>query len=159
VPERTYIALGGPSEWASFNALWAVLKHSDFVPDRVVIVTFKEDLAKANQTATRMRVLLEAYGRTIAPELVEADDTSIEAVCDAFKGLYAAEKAAGTEVAMDVTNGRKMMALCAIKAWKVKELKHLYYLYIQTLKDVDHPYMCIPLGQQHLCDMLEGEHG
>jgi len=37
---RTYIALNGPSEWATFNVMWAVLKQHDYVPNSVIIATF-----------------------------------------------------------------------------------------------------------------------
>ncbi len=50
---RTYIALNGPSEWATFNAMWAVLKQHDYVPDSIIIATFKEDSGRASRTSDR----------------------------------------------------------------------------------------------------------
>jgi hypothetical protein len=154
--DRTYIALNGPSEWATFNAMWAVLKQHDYVPDSIIIATFKEDARRASRTSDRLKVLLEAYDKAIEPRIIEVDDSSVDSVCEAFKSLFTAEKEAGNAVSMDVTNGRKMMALCALKAWDVKKLEHLFYLYLGSLKDADHPYMCIPLSEQRLCDLREG---
>ena len=41
---------------------------------------------------------------------------------------------------------------------RLASLDHVFYLYIQTLSDADHPYMCLPTSWHTLYDLKEGWH-
>ena len=150
----SYLTLCGPSEWATFNSMWAVLKHHSYVPDKIYIFSFEEDKERAELSKNRLRILLDVYGKDIEPEIVTVDDSDIDGIVHAFRSVL--EKERSNEISLDVTNGRKLMAMCALKAWPFKDYAHVFELYIKTLREVNYPYMCIPLSLQHLYDLREG---
>ena len=153
-----YITLSGRAEWATYNSLWAVLRHSSYIPDRVVILTFPEDLGRAEASSKRMAALLEAYGSTANPEVVTLPDSSLADITSPVKDIIDPHLASGDHVTLDLTNGRKLMALAVMRAEPLTSFAHVFYLYIRTLEDVDHPYMCIPKSWQTLYDLKEGWH-
>jgi hypothetical protein len=153
---KTYITFCGQSEWATFNSLWAVIRRKGFLPDYVVIVSFEADMGRAMSSRKRIADLLATYGLAMEPTVKTVEDSSVAGTRAAFQKLFGEIIGSSSEAVLDVTNGRKMMVMSALSAPDARRLNHIYYLYIDTLEDADHPYMCIPMNRQQVHDFAEG---
>jgi hypothetical protein len=65
------------------------------------------------------------------------------------------ERTAGNEVAIDITPGRKAIISSALlSAWQ-KQVDHVFYLYLEDMRNASNPYPMIPFHLQHFVDLKE----
>ena len=67
------------------------------------------------------------------------------------------EKALGSEIAIDITPGRKAMTAGAIMATRRTKVDHIFYLYLKDLDMRDRLFMHVPLSEQNVHDFVEEE--
>lgn len=151
---RTLITLMGPSLWGMFNSIWAMIRIHGFVPQKIHILGSKDDQGRMETARSMITSLIERYGPS--PEIsfrhIKGDDVG------GVKGTVQiiVDQEEGSELALDVTPGRKAVVLGSILV-SVNDLSfdHIYYLYIESLRNASRPYMLIPLTVQHSHDIME----
>jgi hypothetical protein len=145
----------GRSTWALVNSVWASARTFSFVPDRVYILTAGCDKNQAEVAAKMLRHLLREHGSAAEVRLEVVDAQDARNVAEAVRRLASAEKAAGATLALDVTPGKKVMVVGSILSSLTKnDFEHVFYLYVDSLKNTDRPYLEIPLEMQHCHDIL-----
>lgn len=157
---KAYITILGRSIWAVLNSLNAVLREQEFVPDKVFVVTESIFKGKINLMKGGLKTILRAFDihASIESKVVKEGEsiTAGNAISLLIKDLVED----GYEVAIDITPGRKSLVagtLMAITALKLDEehVKHVYYLDITTIDDVNVPYDLIPGHFHVLRDFME----
>jgi hypothetical protein len=156
---KVLITLMGPSNWGLFNSLWGMIRFHDFVPDAIYILGRERDKGDFETVRKMMIPLLREYGSKadVSYEVVEGG--SVEDVFDKVKKMVDAEREKGSELALDVTPGRKAAVLGSMLAgWregKIGLFDHIFYLYIESLRNASRPFILIPLSIQHCHDIAK----
>lgn len=151
---KLYIAILGRSVWALLNTYYAVVRSKEYYPDSIHVFAeepFEDDLSKVEEG---LRIISVGFGLNplIQQEIIgEADFFEAgRKVSSLVKSL----KDSGSEVAIDVTSGRKAVVAGALISLARVRVNHVYYLAINSLKDASKPYMMIPLQIQMLKDFV-----
>lgn len=81
---------------------------------------------------------------------------SVSDVVKKVRTIGSREKEHGNEIALDVTPGRKAVVLGSIFAgWDTRIFDHIFYLYIESLRNASRPYLLIPLSLQRSHDIMK----
>ena len=104
--------------------------------------------------AEMVKIVLKQFGTEaeVSPDPIESGN--MKGISTKVKGLIAECKARGDDVAIDVTSGTKDLALGSTLLLTKQDVDHIFYLLLDSLNNVDHPYMLIPLELQHSHDIL-----
>jgi len=150
-----YITLVGRSEWAVVNSLWAVLHHTEVIPTEINVIYKENDKQRAEKSTEGIRSILQK-------KKIDAD-IQMHEIKDMFDIREAADKLEvicdkDEHIILDITPARKAMASGAIISGMKKDVDGVFYLYIDSVKDADKPYLDIPLPRQDLVEMIGGEH-
>lgn len=151
---RVLITMMGLSTWGLFNSIWANVRKHQFVPERIYLLR-REEEPRFECTKNMIMALMEDYSPhcEFIPIRIKGDD--VYEVRDKVREIAAKEKASGNEVALDVTPGRKGVVLGAVLAgWDKDIFDHLFYLYIESLRNANRPYLLIPFPLQHPHDII-----
>ena len=152
---RVYITMTGISKWPVLNSLWAAICCKGYLPDKIYIFTSRGRLAEAQSLSSWIRTLTESYGKRIVPALVEIDEGDFTSSGKKITSLMEQERTAGNEVAIDITPGRKAIISSALlSAWQ-KQVDHVFYLYLEDMRNAANPYPMIPFHLQHFVDLKE----
>jgi hypothetical protein len=160
---KVLITLMGPSNWGLFNSLWGMIRFHGFVPDTIHILGRELDKRDFETVRKMMIPLLKEYGSKadVSYEVVEGG--SVEDVFDKVKKMVGEEKRKGNELALDVTPGRKAAVLGSLLAgWEEGKLglfDHIFYLYIESLRNASRPFILIPISIQHCHDIAKENRG
>ncbi len=153
--DRVYITMTGISRWPVLNSLWAAISVKGFVPDRIYMFSTRGKEIEAEQLCSWITSLMEAYGRSIEPIERTLEEVYFASSGKKITAVMDEEKAKGSEVAIDITPGRKAIISSAlISAWQ-KQVDHVYYLYLEDLRNSTNPYPMIPFHLQHFVDLKE----
>lgn len=153
--QKVYITMTGISRWPVLNSLWAAVCCKGFVPDKIYLFVTKGRQTEARDLSEWIRTLTESYGKRADPILMEIDEGDFATSGKKIKSVMEAERAAGNEVAIDITPGRKAIISSALlSAWQ-KEVDHVFYLYLEDMRNADNPYPMIPFHLQHFVDLKE----
>jgi hypothetical protein len=153
--QRVYITMTGISKWPVLNALWAAICCRGYVPDKIFLFTGRGKLAEAESLSEWIQTLTESYGKKVVPTLTEIDEGEFASSGKKIKAVMEEERAAGNEVAIDITPGRKAIISSAlISAWQ-KQVDHVFYLYLEDMRNAANPYPMIPFHLQHFVDLKE----
>ncbi|HDP96302.1 MAG TPA: hypothetical protein ENN25_01225 [Euryarchaeota archaeon] len=150
---KVYFTVTGISKWAVINGLWAAIRHKDFLPDKVVIIVTSGHENDAGEIMGWMDTLLKSRGKEAEISKVNLQEDNFAAVGKKISRLIEEEKSSGNEVALDITPGRKAIVSSAILAAREKEADHVFYLYIENLRNAARPYPMIPFHLQHFVDL------
>jgi hypothetical protein len=152
---RILVTMMGRSTWGLFNSVWASIRTYDFLPDRVYILTAGCDRLVADNAAKMLRILLSESGSKGEVEVRAVSEEDVGQIAREVKRITAEERQAGNRIALDVTPGKKAIVLGSVLSGMSRnDFDHMFYLYIEKLKNADRPYMEIPLGLQHPHEIL-----
>lgn len=163
---KVLITLLGPSSWGLFNSLWGIIRFHGFVPDKVFILGRERDSGDFKTVKAMMRPLLREYGSKADITFEEIEGDSVNDVFDRVSSLLRKEDGKGNQYALDVTPGRKAAVLGSILAgWgDNKEMRgfkfdHVFYLYIESLRNASRPFLLIPFSLQRSHDIVTESRG
>lgn len=144
------ITLLGRSGWGLFNSVWAMIRTHDYVPGKVYLITDGCQMPVAEQVRTMLEVLLGEYEEHPEIEIVPLKGDLIMEVAEIVREIAEKEKGRGNTIALDVTPGTKSLVMGAvIPGMNRKLFDHVFYLYIESLKNAARPYITIPVSIQH----------
>jgi hypothetical protein len=145
----------GISKWPVLNSLWAAICCKGYVPDRIYLfVTVGRD-ADSQSLSDWIEALTDSYGKKVKPLLRTIEEGNFTTSGKKITAVMEEERAAGNEVAIDITPGRKAIISSALlSAWQ-KHVDHVYYLYLEDLRNASNPYPMIPFHLQHFVDLKE----
>ena len=153
--DRVYITMTGISKWPVLNSLWAAISCKQYLPDRVYLFVTGGNEAEAQELARWITALLESYGKRVQPMLKQIEEADFASSGKRITSVVDEERAKGSEVAIDITPGRKAVISSAlISAWQ-KQVDHVYYLYLEDMRNANNPYPMIPFHLQHFVDLKE----
>ncbi len=99
--------------------------------------------------------LTDAYGKRVEPVVKEIDEGDFASSGKKITMVMEEERSAGNEVAIDITPGRKAIISSALlSAWQ-KQVDHVFYLYLEDMRNASNPYPMIPFHLQHFVDLKE----
>jgi len=152
---KVYITMTGISRWPVLNALWAAVCCKGYVPDKIYLFVTKGKEKDAQALAPWIGALTESYGHRVEPIIREIDEGDFASSGRKITSAMEEERAAGNEVAIDITPGRKAIISSAlISAWQ-KQVDHVFYLYLEDMRNANNPYPMIPFHLQHFVDLKE----
>jgi len=151
----TYITLVGRSDWAVVNSFWAILHHAGVIPNNIHVIYKQIDRERAERGISGIREILLKKDIDAEVKMHEIEDM--------FDIMEAAKKVGeicdkGDDIVLDITPARKAMASGAVIRGMKNDVDSVFYLYIDSVKDADRPYLDIPLPRQDLVEMTRGEH-
>ena len=152
---KVLLTMMGRSAWGLFNSVWSDIRQFDYLPDKVYVLTAGCEAARGQMAKDMLTVLLREHGSRAEVEMVDVPGDDIKEIGSRVNEIIGAENVKGNEVAVDVTPGTKATVLgTVIGAGKVK-VDHIFYLYIESLRNAARPYLEIPLDLQHSHDLLK----
>jgi hypothetical protein len=152
---RVLITMMGRSTWGLFNSIWASIRVWQYLPDRAYILTAACDMQQADHVSKMLHILLTEHGSKgeIIIQTVSAEQ--IGEIARVVKEITTKEKGDGNLVALDVTPGKKATVLGSVLSGMARnDFDHIFYLYIESLKNADRAFLEIPMGVQHPHDIL-----
>ncbi|MHC1681248.1 MAG: hypothetical protein AB9860_08440 [Methanomassiliicoccales archaeon] len=152
---KVLLTMMGRSMWGLFNSVWSNIRHFDYLPDKVYVLTAGCEAARGQMARDMLIVLLKEHGSPAEVELVDVPGDDVKEIGQRVNEIIMAESSKGNEIAVDVTPGTKATVLgTVIGAGKVK-VDHIFYLYIESLQNASRPYLEIPLDLQSSHDLLK----
>jgi hypothetical protein len=153
---KVLITMMGRSSWGLFNSAWAAIRSFNYVPDKVVLLTGGCDRNDAEVAAEMLRILYSEHGSRADVGIRVIPEDDIREIASIVRAITDEERKAKNSVSIDVTPGKKAAALGAVLSGLAKNsFDHIFYLYIESLKNADRPYLEIPLSIQHSHDILK----
>ena len=149
---QKYITMVGRSYWATLNSLWAVLKEEKFSPEKVILLCEEDRKDRAKILKEDISKLLGGY------ELEPSVDIRLMDNADFYHaGEEVLEVVDGDEdsVALDITGGRKALVAGALVNPGAHRLKHVFYLYLDEIRDADRPYPSIDYDRMMIKDFVD----
>ena len=152
---KAYITMTGRSDWAVLNSLWAAIKEKNYVPEKVYILAENWNIARAEKVKEGITTLLREYVQN--PEVIIVQTKIGDPIEARTRVTEIIDKEKENEIAVDITPGRKAAVTGALvaSASAKKNIKHIFYLYIETLENASKPYIMIPKSIQHFNDFAE----
>lgn len=152
--ERVYITMTGVSRWPVLNGLWAAMCRG-YVPDRVHLFVTHGREKDGETLAGWVSILGKSYGKDLEVLTERIEEGEFASSGRKITATMERERAAGNEVAIDITPGRKAIVSSAlISAWQ-KQVDHVFYLYLEDMRNASNPYPMIPYQLQHFVDLKE----
>ena len=153
--QKVYITMTGVSMWPVLNSLWAAICCKKFLPDRIYLFVTKGRGREATILSEWIKTLVRSYGKELEPITKEIDEGDFASSGKKITAVMEEERAAGNEVAIDITPGRKAIISSALlSAWQ-KQVDHVFYLYLEDMRKSTNPYPMIPFHLQHFVDLKE----
>lgn len=153
--EKIFITMTGVSKWPVLNSLWAAMCCKEYVPDKVYMFVTRGREKDADLLCEWARMLIEAYGKKAEFVRLVIQEAEFARSGKKITEVMEQERAAGNIVAIDITPGRKAIISSAlISAWE-KEVDHVFYLYLEDMRNSANPYPMIPFHLQHFVDLKE----
>ena len=147
---KVLITLLGRSGWGLFNSVWAMIRTHEYVPEKIYIITDGCQMPLAEQVRMMLAVLLAEYEEHHQIEIVPLKGDMIKEIAARVREIAESEKKLGHTLALDVTPGTKSLVMGAVIPGMTRNLfDHIFYLYIESLKNAARPYITIPLSMQH----------
>jgi len=141
--------------WPVLNSLWAATCCKNYAPDKIYLFVTRGREQEARTLSRWISLLTEAYGKRVDPITKEIDEGDFASSGKKITAVMDEEKAAGNEVAIDITPGRKAIISSALlSAWQ-KQVDHVFYLYLEDMRNANNPYPMIPFHLQHFVDLKE----
>ncbi len=153
--QKVYITMTGISKWPVLNSLWASICCKGYVPDRIYLFVTRGREPEAQILASWIRILTGYYGNAVESVQKTIDEGDFTSSGKKITAVMEEERSAGNEVAIDITPGRKAIISSALlSAWQ-KQVDHVFYLYLEDMRNASNPYPMIPFHLQHFVDLKE----
>jgi len=153
MPQKAFITMTGVSKWPVLNSLWAAICCNDYFPDRIYLFVTRGRESDGALLAEWISVLTEAYGRRTDPIIKQIDEGDFASSGKKITAVMEEERGFGNEVAIDITPGRKAIISSALLSAVEKQVDHVFYLYLEDLRNAANPYPMIPFHLQHFVDL------
>ncbi|MHA2143483.1 MAG: hypothetical protein ACXADD_18555 [Candidatus Thorarchaeota archaeon] len=150
---QAYITLMGRSGWGVVNSFHATIIETDYRPKQIHIV-YETQLSNEVKPVIKGLEIIQSSYTTPRVEGVEVPTWDVHAAGSAAQELVQKLKQKGFETALNITGGRKALVTGALLALEKEDLKHVFYLAIDTIDGVAKPYLMIPRRIQRLYDIL-----
>jgi len=151
--QKVYITMTGVSKWPVLNSLWAAICCNGFFPDRIYLFVTRGRESDGHLLAEWISTLTEAYGRRTDPIIKEIDEGEFASSGKKITAVMEEERNFGNEVAIDITPGRKAIISSALLSAVQKQVDHVFYLYLEDMRNSTNPYPMIPFHLQHFVDL------
>lgn len=151
--EKVYITMTGVSKWPVLNSLWAAICCNDYFPDRIYLFVTRGRESDGQLLAEWISALTEAYGRRTDPIIRQIDEGEFASSGRKITAVMDEERSRGNEVAIDITPGRKAIISSALLSAVQRQVEHVFYLYLEDMRNSDNPYPMIPFHLQHFVDL------
>lgn len=152
--EQVFVTLMGRSGWGVVNSHHAVMLETDFRPDRIILLYEAQYESTVNPVVEGMKIIQEEYGEP-SIEKVRVPNFDMRATGDEIERVIQSFKDRDSEVALNITGGRKALVAGSLMGFSGKPLKHIYYLTIESTEDAAKPYLMIPKRIQLLRDLAQ----
>ena len=120
------------------------------------IITDGCQMQLAEQVRKMLAVLLIEYEEHPEIEIVPIKADMIAEVAMKIREIAEKEKKLGHTLALDVTPGTKSLVMGAVIPGMSRNLfDHIFYLYIESMRNASRPFMMIPLAIQHDHEFLQ----
>jgi hypothetical protein len=146
----------GRSGWAVVNSFHASVIETDYRPEDVILLYEAQYTNKIKPVVEGLEIIQGTYS---TPNVVQVEVPTSDAHAAGQVALDLVRKLRGTgsEIALDITGGRKALVAGSLLALKDQGLDHVYYLAIETVEEVAKPYLMIPKRIQKLIDLVTNE--
>lgn len=152
--QRVYITMTGVSKWPVLNGLWAAMCKG-YVPDKIYLFVTQGREKDGEILASWISTLAQSFGKTVRPMTERIEEGEFASSGKKITAAMERERTEGNEVAIDITPGRKAIVSSAlISAWQ-KQVDHVFYLYLEDMRNSTNPYPMIPYHLQHFVDLKE----
>ena len=148
--ERAFITVLGRYVWAMVNSYYAVLREEEYFPDAVYIVSEERYRFKAQKGKRAFEILNQGYDVDCEVEVIVVEDVDFVSAGKRITEII--NNLDSSEIALDITPGRKPLVTAALVPAIKQDLEHIYYLEVTDLKNMARPYLEIPLSKQTLWD-------
>jgi len=152
---RAYVTVTGIADWPVVNGLWASILHRGYLPDRLYLLSALGGGERERRLVGWLEAVLGGHGSTAQVEVVPLSGDAFAPTLRAIREVVARERAVGSEVAVDITAGRKAVVAGLLVAGCSIAFDHVFYLHIDHLRYAAHPYLMIPLCIQQHRDLVE----
>ncbi len=153
--QKVFITMTGVSKWPVLNSLWAAICCNDFFPDKIYLFVTRGRENDGQILAEWISALTEAYGRRTDPIIKQIDEGEFASSGKKITAVMDEERTLGNEVAIDITPGRKAIISSALLSAVQKQVDHVFYLYLEDLRNASNPYPMIPFHLQHFVDLKQ----
>lgn len=147
-----YITMVGRSYWATLNSLWAVLKKDLFSPEKVILLCEEGREKRANVLRKDIETLLEGYDLDSTVDIRLMDNADFYHAGEEVLELVDDRE---DSVALDITGGRKSLVAGALVNPGAHKLKHVFYLYLDEIRDAERPYPSIDSDRMMMKDFVD----
>lgn len=126
-----------------------------FVPTQVYLIENPGIDAEGDKAMEIVEDVIDAYGEsaTVESEML-SHELDFDAIADFYQRMIN-QTPAESEIAIDLTPGRKFMSVLAFQAGRRFGADHIYYLYIHSSQYYDRPYPEMPDTAVELIDFVE----
>jgi len=153
---QAYITLMGRSGWAVVNSFQASVIETEYRPDHIDIIFESRDTKEVEPVIRGLEIIQSSYTTPSVVSHKVADLDTREMGRTALE-LVQGFKKQQSEIALDITGGRKALVTGALLALKDESMKYVFYLAIDTTQGVAKPYLMIPKRIQKLLDITTNE--
>jgi hypothetical protein len=152
--KRAYVTLLGRSLWGFVNSYYAVLRHREYYPSRIII--FVEEVYKDKLDKGKMALLAlsEEFGFIPSIDVELISESELFEAGSRIQMIVRELAENDYETALEITPGRKALVTGALISLSGMGLDHVFYLKVKDLEDGAKPYMMIPLQIQRQIDFI-----
>jgi hypothetical protein len=150
---NVWITTIGTSPFAVVNPFWAACVLDNYVATRIHLLRSAATESNSAQARDWISRILKCYG--VIPAFVEhsLDEENMDAFATEFCRVLKSE--AGSNIAIDMTPGRKYMSAIALLAGQKLGANRVYYLHLYDASYQDLPFVLIPFNQVRLVNVLD----
>jgi hypothetical protein len=150
---QAYITLMGRSGWAVVNSFYASIIETDYRPDQVHLIYESEYANDIDPVMRGLEIIQSSYA-TPNVKALKVPNWDAHATGHTIRELVQDLQKEKSEMALDITGGRKALVTGALLTLKGESMKHIFYLAIDTTEGVAKPYLMIAKRVQKLMDII-----
>lgn len=154
--KRIWITNGSTSIAPVVNPLAAAC-HDGYVPNTIYILENPLISDVTESVVTMMKTIVTAAGGDEPEITVEQidDEVDFDSIISYLQNAIESHKEEATEVAVDVTPGRKFWSIISFQVGITQDVDHLYYIHLETGEYFGQVYPEIPRTAINLIDFTE----
>jgi hypothetical protein len=152
--DRVWITNASPTVQAVVDPVAAACEDG-FIPTKVHLIENPGVDEEGDEAKAIIETIVEEYGESIEFDMEMIDhERDFEAIVDFYRHAVM-DAPDDSEVAFDLTPGRKFMAVMAFQAARQYEADHIFYLYIHSAQYYGRSYPELPQTAVDLMDFTE----
>lgn len=151
---RVWITCAGTSPEAVINSIWAACDVKGFIPDKIMLIHNAKNEKEVKKTIKQLSKILSSYNNS-NPEFItkKIPEMNFEDIQSTIRTWIDKEKENNSEIAVDITPGRKFMSAIVMQAGIEAGIDHIYYLHLSDTSYLNEKYPRIPRTYQMLHDL------